>query len=290
MATAKASMTDLGLARPSWLKKTLIFVLFFVVESAAFAILPLSSGLLPKLTLRTLQIAVTAVLLVVALLMWRSERGKPYRHVFYAFFVGSLAVLLSSLYAGRLVALFGFTDTNPPGMAVAKFCESLWRVPVILVAMGIVGVDRRSLYLQKGRLGLGLAVGFAGFVVMAALGFLPVAGRPGGMTRLLSLLPWILLFVLCNGFTEELLFRGLFLKRYEPLLGKGLSLLLTAIVFTLLHVQVGYVPSVTQFLVQLFPLALLWGWLMQKTDSLWGSALFHAGADCVIIFGIFASI
>jgi membrane protease YdiL (CAAX protease family) len=44
-----------------------------------------------------------------------------------------------------------------------------------------------------------------------------------------------------------------------------------------------------QFLLILFPLALIWGYLMQKTDSLWGSAIFHAGADCVIIFGIFAS-
>lgn len=109
------------------------------------------------------------------------------------------------------------------------------------------------------------------------------------MSTLLSLAPWILIFVLANGFMEELLYRGLFLKWYEPFLGKGMSNLLTAIVFTLLHVPVTYVPDVVQFLSILFPLALIWGYLMQKTDSLWGSALFHAGADCVIVFGIYAS-
>jgi len=35
--------------------------------------------------------------------------------------------------------------------------------------------------------------------------------------------------------------------------------------------------------------ALLWGYLMQKSDSLWGSALFHAGADCMIVLAIFTN-
>jgi membrane protease YdiL (CAAX protease family) len=51
--------------------------------------------------------------------------------------------------------------------------------------------------------------------------------------------------------------------------------------------QVTYVPDVLQFLLFVFPLALIWGALMQKTEGLWGSAIFHAGADCIIIFGIF---
>jgi membrane protease YdiL (CAAX protease family) len=109
------------------------------------------------------------------------------------------------------------------------------------------------------------------------------------LNRMLALSPWILIFVLANGFMEELLFRGLFLRRYELFLGKGLSNLLTAVVFTLIHLQVTYVSDVFQFLLVVFPLALVWGYLMQKTDSLWGSAVFHAGADCMIILGIFAS-
>ncbi|MBW1769026.1 MAG: hypothetical protein JRJ65_18515 [Deltaproteobacteria bacterium] len=34
---------------------------------------------------------------------------------------------------------------------------------------------------------------------------------------------------------------------------------------------------------------LAWGYLIQKTDSLWGAVLFHAAGDCMIIFSAFAS-
>jgi membrane protease YdiL (CAAX protease family) len=155
--------------------------------------------------------------------------------------------------------------------------------------MAISGADRRSMYLNRGKLSLGVAVGIAGFVGFAGLAFIPMANQGDMLNKLLSLSPWILIFVLANGFMEELLFRGLFLRRYERFLGKGLSNLLTAIVFTLIHVQVTYVSDVLQFMLIVFPLALVWGYLMQKTDSLWGSAVFHAGADCMIVFGIYAS-
>jgi membrane protease YdiL (CAAX protease family) len=104
------------------------------------------------------------------------------------------------------------------------------------------------------------------------------------LRKLLSLSPWILLFVLCNGLMEELLYRGLFLKRYEPFLGKGLSNLLAAVVFTLMHTQVTYAAQMLQFLSIVIALSLVWGVLIQKTDSLWGAVLFHAAADCLVIF------
>ena len=286
MTTAPASMTNVGPAQLGLLRKILVFLLFFVVESMVFAIMPLS-GFLPMQPLRIMQAALLAILLVVTLWLRRSVSRRPYWPVCYVCFVGGLAVLFSNVFSDSLMALFGATVTNPQGVAIAKFSESLLRVAAILVLMAIVGTDWRSIFLQKGRLGLGLAIGVPGFLVLAAWGLLPMAGQPGGVNTLLSLLPWILLFVLSNAFMEELLFRGIFLKRYEPFLGKGLSLLLTTIAFTLLHFQAGYVVNAILFLVQLFPFALTWGCLMQKTDSLWGSVLFHAGADCIIIFNIF---
>lgn len=44
------------------------------------------------------------------------------------------------------------------------------------------------------------------------------------------------------------------------------------------------------FVAVLFPLALLWGYIMQKTDSIWGSVLFHAGMDIPIFLGIFSNL
>lgn len=282
-------MTTLSLAQSGWPKKGLVFLLLFVLETLVFAILPLSARL-PTNTLLPFHAGLTAILLVAALVLRRSENGRPYWQVCYAFFVAGLAVLLSTLFDSSLLQLFGLVPTNPQGVAAAKLSQSIWRVIPILALMAIIGADRRSLFLNKGRIGLGLAVGIAGFVGFAALAFGPLVSQGGGMNKLLSLAPWILIFVFANAFEEELLFRGLFLKRYQAFLGKGLSNLLTASVFTLAHLQVTYASDLLQFLLILFPLALVWGYLMQKTDSLWGSVIFHAGSDCVIIFGIYASL
>jgi membrane protease YdiL (CAAX protease family) len=44
-----------------------------------------------------------------------------------------------------------------------------------------------------------------------------------------------------------------------------------------------------QFLVIVLVLSLIWGILIQKTNSLWGAVLFHAAGDCLIIFGAYVS-
>jgi uncharacterized protein len=270
------------------LGKTGFFLVCLVLQAMVFAILPLSARL-PMNALLYGQASLSVLLLLAALGLRGSETGKKYWQVAYALFVAAVAVLLSTLFSGGLVDWIGVTPASPQWVAVAKLSESLWRVVPILVLMAMIGADRGSMYLGKGRLGLGLAVGIAAFVVFAGLAVMPLTGKSEVVSKLLPLTPWILIFVLANGFMEELLFRGVFLKRYEPFLGQGLANLLTAIVFTLAHMQVTYVADVLQFLAIVFPLALIWGYLMQKTNSLWGSVLFHAGADCMIVFGIFAS-
>jgi membrane protease YdiL (CAAX protease family) len=266
--------------------KARFFAVCFVLEAMVFAILPLSSRL-PLRPLLYLHACVTAIFLAAALLARKSDAAERYWQVLYALFVAATAVLLSTLFSERLLEAFPLVPVSPAWIAVAKLSEGLWRVVPILLLMTAGGASLRSLYLTRGRLGPGLSVGFAGFVVCAALAFLPLLGKPGGWTKLVSLAPWILTFVLANGFTEELLFRGLFLQRFEPFLGKGLSNLLAAAAFTLLHLRTTNASGSVVLLLVLFPLALACGWLMQKTGSVWGSALFHAGADCLVIFGIY---
>jgi membrane protease YdiL (CAAX protease family) len=186
----------------------------------------------------------------------------------------------------RMLEAVSLVPVSPAWIALSRLSEAAWRVTIIVLLMLAGGASVRSMYLTRGRLGLGLAVGLAGFAVCAAAAFLPLLGRPGGWKQLSSVAPWILTFVLANGFAEELLFRGLFLRRFERFLGKGWSNLLAAGAFTLWRLQAAPVSELAVLLLVLLPLALAWGWLMQKTGSLWGSALFHAGADCLVIFGI----
>ena len=132
------------------LKKASVFLLFFIVESMVFAIITLSPYL-PKHILFGYHIGFTVVLLIIALFLRRSERGKPYWPVFYVFFVASAAILISGLFSDDLMRLFKQTVTTPQGIAVAKFSESILRVIPILVLMPLMGFDWHSMYLKKGQ-------------------------------------------------------------------------------------------------------------------------------------------
>jgi membrane protease YdiL (CAAX protease family) len=130
-------------------------------------------------------------------------------------------------------------------------------------------------------------VGIVSFAAFAVLFLLQARDQGIAADRLLAYAPWILLFVFANAFMEELHFRGLLLKPFERLLGRHPANLCIALFFTLAHAPVQYAPNILWFLAILLVLALAWGYVIQKTESLWGSVLFHAGADLMIIVGIF---
>ena len=225
--------------------------------------------------------------------LWLAARdGRPlarFRPIFFAYFAAVVGLSLGFFLSDRGLELLGLTTQTPMGIAMAKFLQASLIVIGILAVAKLGGQDLASLYIRKGRLILGLGVGLVGaaafLVLMHATAFLAL-----GTAKLVSLAPWIALFVISNAFMEELLFRGLFLGRYEPLIGKGLAVLSTALAFTLAHMQVTYAPDMINFLVVTFVLSIAWAWLMQKTNSLWGSVLFHAGADLLIIVPIFAGL
>ena len=272
-----------------WLKKSASFLIFFILETMLFTIITFSPYVSGN-TLLTIHIILTVALLVVAILLRQIEKGKPYWPVFYAFFVAGVAVLISTLFSDDLLRWFKQTVTTPQGIAMAKFSESILRVVPILVLMPLMGFSWHSMYLKSGKVRLWLPIAIAAWIVFPAFAYFSLrSSQPGVLDELLPLWPWILLFLLSNGLMEELLYRGIFLKGYEPFLGKGLSIILTAVVFTLMHTQVTYAAQMIQFLVIVLVLSLIWGILIQKSDSLWGAVLFHAAADCLIIFGAFAS-
>jgi membrane protease YdiL (CAAX protease family) len=64
---------------------------------------------------------------------------------------------------------------------------------------------------------------------------------------------------------------------------------LIVLVFTLLHKGITYTANDFVFFGMLLALGLAWGGIMQKTDSIWGSILFHAGTDIPVFLGIFSN-
>ncbi|HLO13194.1 MAG TPA: CPBP family intramembrane glutamic endopeptidase, partial [Anaerolineales bacterium] len=141
----------------------------------------------------------------------------------------------------------------------------------------------------------GLTVGLVAFVVMIA-SVIPVTtiffkGQNLTWARILPWTPWVLIMVLSNASSEELILRGLLIGKMEPFVGRFATNIVTTIPFVLLHANTSYSADTTLFLaLQLLPLSLAWCWLMQKTNSIWGSILFHAAMDIPVFVGIFSTL
>jgi uncharacterized protein len=268
------------------------FGLFVLLTICGFLIFALTMTFVPVLPVWANYAARVGFLVVFGALWWVARDGhrlSRFRPVFFAYFTAVLGLSLGFFFADRGLELLGLTTQTPIGIAVAKFLQASLIVIGILAVARLCGEDLASLYLRKGRLILGLSVGLITAAALLVLSLLQPAVRALGTAKLVSLAPWILLFVVSNAFMEELLFRGLFLGRYEPLIGKWLTIFSTALAFTLAHMQVTYAPKLWVFLLVTLGFSIAWGWLMQKTGSLWGSVLFHAGADLLIILPIFSS-
>ncbi len=240
------------------------------------------------------RLGLSLVLLIASWLVHRSDRLAKYWQIVFALFILSVALSLDWVFGNNLVNTLHIKDTTPAGFTMYKLDDFLSVVPAVIVFTLLSGGSLGSIYIQKGRLKLGLIIGAITFL-LAAAGSIPMARllfRAGDLTlaRVLPWTPWVLLAALANGALEELLFRGLFLRKLEPFFGKFLANALIALVFTVLHQGAYYTSDQYIFLAATALVALAWGSIMQKTDSVWGSILFHAGMDIPIFLGIFANL
>jgi len=235
------------------------------------------------------QICLAVVFFLSAMWLRSNERLHKYFQVFFAFFVASFTLFLQ-----YIVEVLGWSSSTIDGIVFSKLLSTLLVVIPIVLLTKISGNDMASIYVKKGKLWLGLIVGLAAFLLFLVTSVqgatMIFAGQNITFERVIHWLLWILVWVLSNGLREELWFRELFLKKYESLLGAKTSNFLQAIIFSLAHVGVQYTPILLIFLVIVLFLGLACGFIMQKTDSLLGSALFHAGANIPTILGIFSNL
>jgi membrane protease YdiL (CAAX protease family) len=282
-----------------WGERIVLAILFMGMGALIYIVFSPLRPLLDKTTSdRTVdylgRAGLTAVLLAVVLLMRRSSHYQKYTPVFVGLLIMTVAVSLDRFLSVYLLEYLGVDGNTPAGFALLKLNEAAIVVSVVILLTRLSGGSLGSIYIQKGKLKLGLAIGL-GIFLLAAAGSIPMAGllfKGEGLTlaHLLPWTPWLLTFVLANAAQEELLFRGLFLRKLQPFFGNFLSILMIAFVFTLLHNGVTYTSSDRIFLAILVPLALAWGYLMQRTDGIWASILFHAGTDIPIMLGIFSNL
>ena len=238
------------------------------------------------------QVFIAVGFLVFAIWARKRERMSSYFFAVFAFFIGAFVTLLENLL--QLSGLVSFSTVT--GTFLYQIMSTLVIVIPIVLLTKISGTEMGGIYLQRGRLRLGLLVGLWTFLFMLIL----TLAFPSGASmlfsisedltqeRAFSLMPIVAAYVLLNGFKEELWFRGIFLRKFEPFLGAWPSNIVTAFVFAVAHIGADYTPVLLGFLGITFLLGLAWGYVMQKTDSIIGSALFHGAMDITIILGIFS--
>jgi membrane protease YdiL (CAAX protease family) len=259
--------------------------------------LPSLSGLLvypfslvPPNLITPYTIILSIIFLLTAVFFLRRRSAKSYWQIFFAFFIAALAILFD--------LLVNLPSDTMNGLLLDMVTSTSIIVATIILLTRISGNSFSSIFLRKGNLKLGLIVGVIGFLFFA-LTAIPAAqylfqGRNLNVDKVIAWIPWILPVVLLNGLREELLYRGLFLKKLGLKLGVKTSNLLQAIIFSLSHSVAGvgpnaYTPFIWILVAFTFSLGLAWGYIMQHTDSLIGSVLFHAGTDVPVFLGIFSN-
>lgn len=224
----------------------------------------------------------------------KNSRFAAYRPVLAGLLIMMVAVTLDYIGAVFLQKHLGLTAQTPSVWAVQKLNQSFIIIFTVVALTLLTGGTLGSIYIQKGRLKLGLIVGITLFLLAAAgsifMAYDLFKGRDLTMERIMGWLPWLLIFVLANAAQEELLFRGLFLRKLQPFFGGFGANLMIMFVFTLLHYGANYASNDVKFAAAVCILALVWGWLMQKTNAIWASVLFHAGMDIPILLGMFSNL
>jgi membrane protease YdiL (CAAX protease family) len=271
---------------------TVLFVLLFLTSILVYTIAGYNYFMdaTARLIAKTI---VPTCLFIVAFVLYR-RAPRIYFRIAYSFAAVSLGFLFAWLFGGWYELIPGLTVDSPAGFAAAKFAEVLPIVLTVIVLIIAAGDNLASLYLTGGRPVRGLLLGFA--VVPVEL--VQFAGMGGfaisvGLGTLVGWIPWMLIFAFSNGFMEELIIRGLFLRKYEVLFGPKESLIFTSVVFAAFHAALapflGLVAVVAFVLITLV-LGLLWGYIIQKSNSIWGAVVSHAIADMLFFIAVFGGL
>src|SRR5690349_2426699 len=279
-----------------------LLVVFCLAAGFAYRVIV---GLFPPSIVQTgVLLGLSALFLALTVLARGRQTLRRYWEIPFAFFVFTIAGIAGD--QGGFIqqtflrnVLHETPSANNPlgstvmGMVLAQLASTASLVIPIIVLTRASGSDVKSIFIAKTRNWWTLVVGIIGFLVVyrfVASGHAQRFFPNNGVTpsHFLALTPALIVLVLCNGLREELWFRGLFLKKYGKFLSPLSSNLLAAIIFASFHVQVTYTPALVPFLAITLVSGLFYGYLMQKSESVLASLLFHAGMD-IPIFLVYLS-
>ncbi len=285
-------------------ERAVVFVLFVVGGLMLFLLGNNWNALFPTNRSTPYKWGLALLFLALAMGLRRSERLRQFWEVAFALFVASFANVLNWRLGNWLAPLLPPRLSAAQAIAVDKVAQCIPVVLAIVLLTLLAGRDLGSIFLKKGNLRWGLRFGLLSFGVFAAI-FAVIAVLQAGvpssqglaatgvpLADVVAAIPWIVIFVLANSLMEELWFRGIFLRHLSPLLGATAAVVATALVFGIPHLGATYITPIEMviFPTIVFALGLVNGFVMVKTDSIWGSVLFHAGYDLMVIIPVLASV
>ncbi len=253
------------------------------------------TGLIPPQWRMAARAGLSLVLFAATIGLYRSERLRPFWKISLAYLAVSLGFLLALIVSRWLPDPESLAVSPIMGLTLAKLFDVLPLVLPMLLFPLLAGDTFGELYLQRGRLGqsllLGLLVGAACFIPFVMLGGLEAVASMSA-AAVVAALPWIAVFALLNSFMEELGWRGLFLRKFQAVLGAGGALLLTSLGWALTHLMVTYFTGgqLLLFVANDILLGLAFGWITQRTNTLWGAVLAHAAADSFLVLGMLSTL
>jgi membrane protease YdiL (CAAX protease family) len=292
--TATTNLTDKGMTQTNWIQRLFLLILFLICEAAIFIFGSHYFDVFPTNKNLTYNLVVSMVFLAASLWFKYDRHLNRYWQITFAFFIASVAFPFSAIFDGWIRATlnwFAVTTDTSEGQAIEKVCEMLLKTVPILVLVKLSGADFGSVYLKRGNLKLSMGIGWLVFFFLASASFMFAAQRFTSTDTLIAAVVWGLVFSIANAFMEELWLRGIFLKHFQPMIGSSGSVWVTSIIFAWMHSFAFYfMPAALPFFfINTLALGLACGYLMVKSDSIWGAVIIHAASDIFLFIAVLAN-
>ena len=272
-----------------------LFILFLFSEVVIFILCSYYFEAFPTNKNLTFNLMVSAAFLLVTLWFKFDKRLNKHWQIPLVFFAASVAYPFTAIFDTWIRTTLGWfavtTDTSK-GQAIEKICEMVLKVAPIIALVKLSGADMGSIFIKRGNLKLGLGIGALVFFFLATAAFMFAVERFTSVDTLVAAIVWGLVFSFANGFMEELWLRGIFLKRFMLLIGINGAVWVTSVIFALLHSFAFYFDpfALIFFMVNTLALGLGCGYLMMKSDNIWGAVLIHAASDFFLFVAVLAKV
>lgn len=278
----------------NWIQRFGLFIVLLAFEAAIIIFGSHYFNVFQTNKNLTYNLIVSVLFLVLSLWCRDDQRLKIYWHLAFALFIGSTAIPISALLSpwNKIVlSWFSVSINSYQGLAIDKVWEVLVKTIPILVLVKLSGAGFGSVFVKRGNLQLGLGIGSLVFFFLGTASFMFAAERFNSEDRLIAVVVCGLVFSAANAFMEELWLRGIFLKWFTPFIGTIGAVWCTSIIFALMHsFSFYFIPAALPFFfINTLMLGLASGYLMMKSDSIWGPVVIHAGSDFFLFIAVLAN-